>query len=819
VGPGVERAWLEARFADIAARIEQSLAELRPETALVTIGDRIDGLEDRLAGALQDLATRADLAGLHELEAHIAELGSQIETARGELGRLDGIEGHLAQVLDQLSNRATMESFSAHDPLAGTASASAGLTEDDVRGIIEFATEHAVEQAAQRLSVNRSDTVHATPTGPGFDEETLRALLEGWADRRQLGEEQTIGMLDTVQQALIKLLDRVEVIEQAQSARDELVVEQLAVVRDSIERAEQAPVEAPRASFGTARPAPEAAYEERASFGRGGTRATGYADGRAGAENAWRNERAEEPAPSAYAEPSLGHASAPPFERSDEGERGRRSDDFIAAARRQARQASVDRSQLTPDEPTPEAKGGGLGGLLGRFTGRAAKPATERQAEPAEAGTAGPSANPGKGSGKTFLMLAVAVLVLAGGVLLFLRPGSPPRSLEADAGSPPAVARAAPSAPAAAAQAPSTPAPPDRAAPATPGQTTPRDRPRPGSVAFAPGTDGTFGVADAGSGRVAAAPLGITFDDRDGPATAEEIALAQRRQHLAQMSGQIAARTAVVQSAGGEARATVPTEPASAPAHATPSTPTSPAARVPTATEGARTIGEMPPATIGPSSLRAAAASGDPSAEFEVAARFAQGKGVKQNFDQAAKWYQRAASRGHAPSQYRLGTLFERGLGVAEDPARARVWYKRAAEQGNVRAMHNLGVLAASRVSGTPDYATASHWFAEAAEHGLADSQYNLAVLHESGLGVKRDPAEALKWFTIAALGGDAQAARRRDEAARKVSPAERAEVQALVAQWRAKPTDKLVNDPHAAGEAWKHTSRAAPSSANAAGG
>src|SRR5690606_8186351 len=172
---------------------------------------------------------------------------------------------------------------------------------------------------------------------------------------------------------------------------------------------------------------------------------------------------------------------------------------------------------------------------------------------------------------------------------------------------------------------------------------------------------------------------------------------------------------------------------------------------------------EMPPAMLGPLSLRHAASKGDPRAQFEVAARFAEGKGVPQDFGQAATWYQRAATQGLAAAQYRLGALYERGLGVTADTARARVWYKRAAEQGNLRAMHNLAVLSAGRPGIQPDYPSAVQWFTEAADRGLADSQYNLGILYESGLGVPANNIEAYKWYALAARSGDKDATKRRD--------------------------------------------------------
>ena len=141
--------------------------------------------------------------------------------------------------------------------------------------------------------------------------------------------------------------------------------------------------------------------------------------------------------------------------------------------------------------------------------------------------------------------------------------------------------------------------------------------------------------------------------------------------------------------------------------------------RLPPADDGSK----LPPATVGPFSLRLAAAQGDASAQFEVASRLAEGKGIDQDLKEAAQWYQRAAASGFAMAQFRLGTLYERGLGVKPDASRAQVWYERAAAQGNVKAMHNLAVLAAARAP-KGDYEGAVRWFKAAADFGLADSQY-----------------------------------------------------------------------------------------------
>lgn len=202
----------------------------------------------------------------------------------------------------------------------------------------------------------------------------------------------------------------------------------------------------------------------------------------------------------------------------------------------------------------------------------------------------------------------------------------------------------------------------------------------------------------------------------------------------------------------------------------------------------------MPPASIGPQSLRLAAAGGNREAQFEVASRYATGNGVKRDPTRASQWYARAAAQGLAPAQYRLAALYERGQGLDKDLALARVWYERAAKQGNVRAMHNLAVM----LTGTgrrPDYANAAKWYAQAARYGLADSQFNLGVLYESGLGTKKSPLQAYQWFSLASARGDAQAEKRKQSVRRTLSPDGIRTADRTVRLWRARPIDKSVNE------------------------
>jgi localization factor PodJL len=175
------------------------------------------------------------------------------------------------------------------------------------------------------------------------------------------------------------------------------------------------------------------------------------------------------------------------------------------------------------------------------------------------------------------------------------------------------------------------------------------------------------------------------------------------------------------------------------------------------------------PAAIGGPALRAAAASGNGAAEYEIGLRYAEGRGVPPNQEMALHWFERAAERGIAPALYRLGSLYEKGQGVKKDLNKARTLYLQAADKGNAKAIHNLAVLYAEGIDGKPDYRVAAQWFRKAAERGVADSQYNLGILYARGIGVEQNLAESYKWFALAANQGDQDSAKKRDDVAARI--------------------------------------------------
>jgi len=95
----------------------------------------------------------------------------------------------------------------------------------------------------------------------------------------------------------------------------------------------------------------------------------------------------------------------------------------------------------------------------------------------------------------------------------------------------------------------------------------------------------------------------------------------------------------------------------------------------------------------GLSDLRRRAGAGDSQAQFELGRIYMFALGVSQDYQGAARWYERAAEQGFAAAQFMMGFLYEQGKGVPRDYARALDYYRSAAEQGHTTAANNLATL------------------------------------------------------------------------------------------------------------------------------
>jgi localization factor PodJL len=855
----IEPAWLEQRFADIAQRIEQSLDEIRPESSLLMLGHRFEQLEERMISALDGVATRADIEELRHAEVQVEEIGAQLGQFRDQLSRLDTIDAHLGTLTQQLSEEKITALLSnasspAIDPArfdavdAQLASIAEKLSDERFSELmarpatpmpdLDDLAASVAEQVAERFANHERWETHSRDLGE------VRGLVENLMTERRINDENNASMLETMQQAIIRVLDRIEGSEITQPSATPTMMSsepepaQVGLHTDNDDMPSHVPVAGPEPGPAMgAEPMTSSEIETQPSSYESLTHLQPEPAMEAEVATSSSSETQEstfvslthpQPEPESESESSQGEALAdlndemmyepPPFLRSED----RPSD----AAPANGSQDEPYTSQWSPpvSEGSPLASSAFFGDTsvseLGaesqeigssnpaplsidqmrqKFIAEAhqAKLRAESEQEgmagsenPIAANNAGRTAKTKRASSKlggttmpSASTSSLLVLLIIVSTIFFLRPQSSPGTVGVPA---PAAVHSIP----------------DPRGEAGSGKgLAPKQTNK-----LLPGA-GQKGKADkdagdqapyASPGRVdtASIPHGIMLVEHREPNT-HEIERVQQAQGMAFLSNQLGKAVANVTPASLMQEYILAQHPG-------PNRPNS------QALTGVGNSLKLPPVTIGPFSLRLAAAQGVASAQFEVAARLAKGDVTEQNLNAASRWYQRSASQGFAMAQYRLGTLYERGLGVKADLARAQIWYRRAAQQGNLKAMHNLAVLSAGGNGRTADYTAAVQWFLQAAARGLADSQYNIAMLYESGLGVPHDMKEAYKWLVLASKSGDVEAKRHLKNLSAQLNKTDRVEAENLARSWRAKASDPMVNDARVAGRAWQRSAQRA---------
>jgi len=214
---------------------------------------------------------------------------------------------------------------------------------------------------------------------------------------------------------------------------------------------------------------------------------------------------------------------------------------------------------------------------------------------------------------------------------------------------------------------------------------------------------------------------------------------------------------------------------------------------------------DMLPTATDLATIRVRAYTGDAQSQNLLGDIYLVGKNLPQDYATAREWYEKAAAQGLSQAQNSLGALYHNGQGVSRDYATARGWFEKAAAQDNAWAQHNLGVLYLNGQGVPQDYATAVEWFEKAAAQDNAWAQYTLGKLYYNeiafgffgrifgrGRGVPQDHVRAYLWFSILAAGhstGEEQkiAPEYRDQVASLMTPAQIAEAQQLVREWKPK--------------------------------
>ena len=128
--------------------------------------------------------------------------------------------------------------------------------------------------------------------------------------------------------------------------------------------------------------------------------------------------------------------------------------------------------------------------------------------------------------------------------------------------------------------------------------------------------------------------------------------------------------------------------------------------------------------------IKSKAAKGDAAAQYALASQYEFGSdGMKQNYKEAAKWYEKAAAKKYGDAAYRLGHLYEGGGALPENMKQAAEWFRTGAYAGDTSAQAALGELYRTGRSVPQDDVTAYFWISLSAYNGnraaMTDWQQN----------------------------------------------------------------------------------------------
>lgn len=199
--------------------------------------------------------------------------------------------------------------------------------------------------------------------------------------------------------------------------------------------------------------------------------------------------------------------------------------------------------------------------------------------------------------------------------------------------------------------------------------------------------------------------------------------------------------------------------------------------------------------------LRAAAEQGMVDSQLTLGRLYYEGKLVKLDEFEAAKWLRKVADRQNgrttASAQYMLGMIFykgdcegdyypvpfrciETGFFVPHGYEYAANWFRKAARSGNAEANYQLATMFETGRGVIQDYAEASRLFRAAIEAGDDQARGPLGQLFVR----MRDYVSAHMWFNLAASAGDLRATKYRDDLAKLMEPAQIATAQELARAW-----------------------------------
>lgn len=136
----------------------------------------------------------------------------------------------------------------------------------------------------------------------------------------------------------------------------------------------------------------------------------------------------------------------------------------------------------------------------------------------------------------------------------------------------------------------------------------------------------------------------------------------------------------------------------------------------------------------------------NPEALNGLGIMYLYGLGIKQDFEFANKYFEKANVLGDKVAKINLGELYRQ----KNDLNTSKYWYERAIVDNPSKAHEGLSKIYLDQ----KNYEKAFFHAKEAAQLGNTESEYNLGVFYENGIYIKKNLNEARVWYLKAAEKG-----------------------------------------------------------------
>ena len=155
-------------------------------------------------------------------------------------------------------------------------------------------------------------------------------------------------------------------------------------------------------------------------------------------------------------------------------------------------------------------------------------------------------------------------------------------------------------------------------------------------------------------------------------------------------------------------------------------------------------------------SMKFLAENGNIDAARRMGTYYYDGAGVKKDYSEAIKWYEKAALLGDQWSRIRLGEMYRDGKGTLPDVEKAVKWFEKTSTFGNIVSLFDtLELFHTGLLEKNDNYEKWMYALKKLAENGNIDAARRIGTYYYDGAGVKKDYSIAMKWYEKAALLGD----------------------------------------------------------------